>query len=102
MIWWKRNRKRVRNNPFRDALAQKIASRIIRCQHWLVQKLQMLENHCTLAQKKVLLVIFCLAFGGYCTFLLGRTISRMVTPAAQSPPGPAIPDSIHFSSPFKQ
>jgi len=55
-----------------DTIAHSIAGRIVRTQSKITAPLQRLERRCSIAQKKVLLILFCLVCGSYCFYLLAR------------------------------
>lgn len=61
------NRKPLLNN---DIVAGKIAGYIGKCKQVTVKLLQRCESRCTLLQKKILLIVFVLLFGGYCACVL--------------------------------
>ena len=72
-MFGRKSKKESRVNPARDALARKIAGWVIRLEVLIVRQLQKWERRCTLLQKKIILIAFCICFGGYCGWILLRT-----------------------------
>jgi len=55
-----------------DALAERLAGRIIRCQRRVANWLQRKTQHWNRASKLIALYLFCLLFGGFSLWLLIR------------------------------
>jgi hypothetical protein len=96
--------KELQSVPYRDAIAQKIAGKIIVLRQIIVHWLQQLDRLLSIKQKKALLLIFCLACSSYCSYLFfhalsGRTNVAIsfghVPPVAKPPPSQQEKDSIH-------
>lgn len=95
-MWNFKAKKERQSAPFREAIAQIIADKIDVVQRKIIQLLQQWDRRSTIKQKKILLVIFCLACGSYYGYLLGHalfaktgaTVTRYapIAPVAQPPP----------------
>lgn len=90
--------------PYRDAIAQKIAEKIIILQQIIVHRLQQWERRSSVRQKKALLLIFCLVCGSYCSYLFCHALSGKANiaisfghapPVNKPPPSRREKDSIH-------
>jgi hypothetical protein len=82
-------------HPYRDAIAKKIAEKINRLQHKIVQLLQQWDLRSSVKQKKVLLLLFCLVCSTCCSYLFFHALSGKanvamsfghVPPATKPPP----------------
>jgi hypothetical protein len=69
-MWFLKTKLKRSHAPFRDAFAKKIAAVLIQGQHRIVLFLKKMENCFSLTQRKYLLIIWSLFFGGYCIGLL--------------------------------
>jgi len=89
---------------FRDAIARMIADKITVLQCSIIKILQQWDRRYSVRQKKILLLVFCAAFGGYCGYLLinamyGKANSAAISagyipPVAKPPPYRREKDSI--------
>lgn len=56
--------------PLKEALARKAAARIIAFRARLINRLERIDRTLSVGQKKIALVIYCLAFGAYLLYIL--------------------------------
>jgi uncharacterized membrane protein len=83
------DKKEQEMHPYRDAIAQKIAEKIIILQQIIVHWLQQWDRSSSVRQKKALLLIFCLVSSSYCSYLFCHALSgkaNMVMSIGHVPP----------------
>jgi hypothetical protein len=111
-MWFRRVKKKNADNPAKDAVARMIAGRLAVWQQATVKWLERIERRCTVRQKKILLLSFCLGCGIYWCFTLtgmlfkgrGATLVSFghISPVAQPPPYDGRKDSVHHDTSFNQ
>ncbi|TDX00511.1 hypothetical protein EDB95_1536 [Dinghuibacter silviterrae] len=62
--------------PTKEAIAGVIAGRIVVAQRYIANRLGKWESKCSVVQKKLVLLLFCLVFGSYCSYLLVDALWR--------------------------
>jgi len=82
--------------PFRDAIARMIADKIMVFQRAIIKILQQWDRRYSVRQKKILLLVFCIACSNYCGYLLIAALygkannaaisARYIPPVAKPPP----------------
>ena len=98
-MWNLKTKKEQQLHPLRDAVASRIAGWFAAMQLKTVIVLQQWDRRFTFPQKKILLLVFCVISGTYCSYLLGHALFSKtgatamryapIPPVAQPPPLPA-------------
>jgi hypothetical protein len=110
-MWSLKAKKEPRLCPYRDALACMIMDWINILQRNIISLLQRWDRKTTVIQKKIAVMVFCIACGGYCTYLLGHALFAKagavairyepIPPVAQPPPFYRDKDSVRTGNPAR-
>lgn len=84
-MWNLRAKKEQQLRPYRDAIARKIAGRLVWLQQRIVQFLQRADQRLPLIWKKAIFIAFIVASSAWCSY----TFFIAVLPASKSPPNSA-------------
>ncbi|WP_214072591.1 hypothetical protein [Mucilaginibacter sp. dw_454] len=102
-MWKLKTKKEQQSRPYRDAIARIIAEKIIALQQCIVRLLQQCERRYSVAQKKILFLLFCMLCSAWCSHLFFHALSGKaniplsfghVPPVTKPPPTVRPKDSI--------